>query len=215
MCFSATASFVAGTLLLGIGIAAIKKVKNPKQYLFASMPLIFSFQQFTEGFVWLSLLHPAYEPFHKPATYTFLILAQMHWPLWVPFSIMLIEKNKIRKHILIVFSAIGALVACYLIYCFIDYPVNSQIGSYHIFYEIHFPVSNTFYGRATYFALTVIPPFISSIKRMHWLAWATLVSYIAAKVFFNEYAVSVWCFFAAIISIIIYVIVRAQAKKSE
>ena len=45
MCFSATASFGASIVLTGIGVASLKQVKEPAQYPFASIPLIFGVQQ--------------------------------------------------------------------------------------------------------------------------------------------------------------------------
>ena len=60
MCFSATASFGASTILMGAGIVTLKMVKDPKQIMFASIPILFSIQQFTEGFVWLTYHNAQY-----------------------------------------------------------------------------------------------------------------------------------------------------------
>jgi len=55
MCFSASASFAGGAVLTTIGVASVSKVSDPKQKLFAEIPLLFAFQQFAEGVVWLTL----------------------------------------------------------------------------------------------------------------------------------------------------------------
>ena len=55
MCFSAAASFTAGAVLTGIGVATLRKVEHPTYYLFASIPLLFAVQQFSEGVLWLTL----------------------------------------------------------------------------------------------------------------------------------------------------------------
>lgn len=55
MCFSSIASFAASGILVVVGIASIKKVEYPSQLMFAGIPILFSGQQFTEGFVWLAL----------------------------------------------------------------------------------------------------------------------------------------------------------------
>jgi len=55
MCFSATASFGASAVLGVIGIVAVAKAKTNPQRVFATIPLIFSVQQLSEGFLWLSL----------------------------------------------------------------------------------------------------------------------------------------------------------------
>jgi len=53
MCFSAGASFTAGTLLTFAGTETLRKVHKPSQIVFASIPLFFAFQQFAEGVLWL------------------------------------------------------------------------------------------------------------------------------------------------------------------
>lgn len=53
MCFSAEASFISGTVLVTIGVAAIRLCKHPKELLFASIPLLLGVQQFSEGYLWL------------------------------------------------------------------------------------------------------------------------------------------------------------------
>ena len=98
MCFSTSASFGAGVVLAVIAIAAIKKAKSGPETFFAGIPLMFSFQQITEGFVWVSLSNPGYSSLQQVSTYTFLFIAQVVWPLWVPLSIYLLEKNEKRKY---------------------------------------------------------------------------------------------------------------------
>ena len=93
MCFSAGASFGAGVVLSVIGIASLKKVQTPSQIVFASVPLIFSVQQITEGFLWLALSNPAFAFLQQFTTYTFLFFAQVVWPMWVPLAIFLLEKE--------------------------------------------------------------------------------------------------------------------------
>ena len=44
MCFSATASFVAGTSLSAIGVATIRKAERPSEFPFALIPLLFGFR---------------------------------------------------------------------------------------------------------------------------------------------------------------------------
>jgi hypothetical protein len=54
MCFSATASFSAGTVLLGLGALTLKLVRHPRELMFAAIPLLFAIQQWTEGVIWLT-----------------------------------------------------------------------------------------------------------------------------------------------------------------
>lgn len=55
MCFSATASFTSSAIIGVIGVLTLAKSNQPKEWLFASIPLLFALHQFAEGAVWLAL----------------------------------------------------------------------------------------------------------------------------------------------------------------
>ncbi len=45
MCFSASASFIAGTSLCAIGVATVKRAEARSELPFAMIPLLFGIQQ--------------------------------------------------------------------------------------------------------------------------------------------------------------------------
>lgn len=49
MCFSATTSFAAGSVLWVVGIATLMKAKRKSELPFAMIPLLFGVRQFIEG----------------------------------------------------------------------------------------------------------------------------------------------------------------------
>ena len=212
MCFSASASFGAGIVLSVIGVASIKKVQSPSQIVFASIPLIFSVQQIAEGFLWLALSNPVYASLQQVTTYTFLFLAQVVWPLWIPLAILLVEKEDKRKKTQKLLVAIGVLLSFYLAYCLLSYNVQAKIIGYHISYEQDYPVGLSLVGGVFYFIATIAPPFFSTIKKMWLLGVAILISYIITIIFYEDYFVSVWCFFASVISISIFIIMQKIKK---
>ena len=114
MCFSATVSFSAGIVLGITGVVAIKKMESPKQLAFAIIPFLFAFQQFIEGVLWLALMHDEFSYLASFATYVFLFVAQIIWPVWVPFSIMCLENSSGRKKVCFVILAIGIMLSSYL-----------------------------------------------------------------------------------------------------
>jgi hypothetical protein len=212
MCFSAGASFGAGAVLSVVGITAIKQSNTSLQMVFAGIPLIFAVQQVTEGFVWLSLLNPAYAPWLQPATYIFLTFAYIVWPSWVPLSVLLLEKNSRRKKILFSGLASGLLVSLYLAYRLLTQHIHAEIIGMHISYDLGFPGSALRYSAILYFASTAIPPFISSVKKMWLFGFSITVAYIITRLFFEDYELSVWCFFAAIISAAVFTIILDLQK---
>ena len=215
MCFSATASFGAGIVLSAIGVASIKKVWHPSQIIFASTPLIFAVQQFSEGVLWVILPNLAYATLQHVITHFFLFFAQIVWPIWVPVAILLLEQEATRKKIQKALVGVGILVSCYLAYCMLSYHVQAKIIGYHVSYEQDFPGAFRNYIGALYVIVTVAPPFFSHIKRIWLLGLTTFISYIVTTIFYDNYLVSVWCFFASVISASIYVVMIEIKKDSK
>lgn len=215
MCFSAGASFGAGVLLSGIGIASLKQVKEPVQIPFATIPLIFASQQIIEGFLWLSFTSMPSQILQSSTTYVFLFIAQVIWPWWIPFSILKVEPNLKRKIVLRILLVIGIIVSLYLLYCLLKFNIEAKVLEYHISYEQDYPMMLSKYGGILYVISTVAPALISSIRRMNYLGYSILVSYIISDVFYEGYVVSVWCFFASIISILVYTVMHVLRNTSE
>ncbi|MFD2146190.1 DUF6629 family protein [Mucilaginibacter antarcticus] len=184
----------------------VKKVRHRSQVLFAAIPLIFAVQQISEGVLWLVLPHPELLHFKNGITYFFLIFAQIIWPLWLPVAVLLLEKSKTRKIFQKVLAGIGLLVSCYLTYCLIVYPVHAILNCYHIDYEQIYPEKFRVAGGLLYIIATIVPPLFSHIKRMWILSLTVFISYIITTAFYDNYVVSVWCFFASVVSLAVYYI---------
>lgn len=230
MCFSATASFAASAVLGTVGVIAVAKAKTNPQRVFAVIPLIFSLQQLSEGFLWLSLKEPTLASWQPFFTYAFLVFAMGVWPFWIPFSIWLLEKDVKRKKIMNLFVWIGAVVTAGVGVVLSIYPVEAVTpfcyncpGSSteslrnHLHYEFAIPqmVKNLIIAFSVlYIVATIIAPFISSIKKMRWLGIVFLASYLFAVVFYNGFVISVWCFFAAVLSFVVQWIISDLQRNS-
>ncbi|MEP7374971.1 MAG: DUF6629 family protein [Chitinophagaceae bacterium] len=217
MCFSAGASFGASAVLSLIGSAAIVKARTIPQGLFAGIPLIFSVQQLAEGILWLSFKNTGLEAAQPFFTYTFLVFAMMLWPVWIPFTLRLLEKDSRRKKIMSVLLGIGVLVSMGVGCVLMLYDVHVISTHHHIHYRVDFPT-----GRRVlilpfsllYFIATIITPFISGIKRMKWIGVGFLASYLFAIIFYSGFVVSVWCYFAAILSVVVLWILSDLRKSA-
>ena len=213
MCFSTVASFTGGVIVSAIGVATIRKVHKPSQIVFASIPLFFGLQQIAEGFVWLSLQNPEYGGFLKPATYAFLIMAEVFWPFMTPLAVLLMEKNKKRINILRGFLGLGIAVSLYFIYCLLTYNVTPEIRGYHVEYIEGYPKSLKLVVFSLYLVSSIIPLFVSTIKRTYLLGILMAFSCLVTIIFFTQFLTSVWCFFGALISIVILWILRDARRK--
>jgi hypothetical protein len=213
MCFSAPASFTSGVLLTFVGTETLKKVHKPSQIALACISLFFAFQQFTEGVLWLTIGRAGYAGLQTVSTYIFVIMAEVIWPILVPFSVLIMEENKTRKRILYVLQTIGAAVGLYYLYRLMFYDVKAAISIKHIVYNNTAPHSSAVLSIVFYLAATIIPLFVSSIKRIYIVGIVMGISFIVAALFYQCCLISVWCFFAAVISFIIFYIIKDAHKK--
>lgn len=90
MCFSATASFTAGTTLSVVGVLTVRKSEGMRELPLAVVPLLFGLQQLTEGAVWVSLNHDL-SSLQSWSTYIYSMFSHVLWPIFVPFAILLLE----------------------------------------------------------------------------------------------------------------------------
>lgn len=219
MCFSASASFGASMIIGSIGGVALKKAKTSSQKVFALIPIFFAMQQFIEGLLWLYLLEPAGTSSNfgliSTTTYLFLIFAWIIWPSFIPYTFYLLEKNIKRKRVLKGLVFLGILVSIVLTYILIFHKTTPIISNYHIRYEVSFTHSMAWVLAVFYIVSTVFSCFVSSIKWIWSLGVINLCSYVISKLVFGEYVLSVWCFFAAISSVIILFIIFKMIKEEN
>ena len=216
MCFSAGASFAGGVVISAIGAATLGKAKKPQQKLFAGIPLLFGFQQFAEGILWITLKSGTQEQLQNVTAYIFLVTALLIWPVMVPLSVRLMEQRTNRKKILAGLALIGGVLSLFYSYCLIFYDVTPQIQNFHIQYIDEFPLIPVRIAFVFYLVSTITPLFVSSVRRIWLFGVLIAVSCLITGIFFAQYLTSVWCFFAAFISVVIYWILSgSQSKKSE
>ncbi len=204
MCFSATASFTASAVLLLCGIAALTRAKE-KQRLFAMIPILFSIQQFIEGTIWQSLMagQPA-----QMAIYAYLTFVYIVWPNWPALAITQMAPTAKEKLNLRLPLFAGIITSCIAIAAFFVTTPQAAITCSHIAYRADLPSWLWLPGSALYLFATLAPFFISSIAHM-WIMGVVLgISYVATLLFYKVALTSVWCFFAALLSVFVFIILK-------
>ena len=200
MCFSATASFIAGVSLSALGVATMKKTERKAEIPFAMIPLLFGIQQIIEGMLWLSFRFDA-PLLNVMMTYAFTLFSHVLWPMFVPFSIVLVETVAWRKKAIWTFQFIGIAVGLYLLYWIVRFPVTSKVDEHIVYVSPHFynvPVM------ALYLAATCVGCFFSSHKIINIFGILALLLFMVAYWIHTVAFFSIWCFFAAILSVVIY-----------
>lgn len=215
MCFSASASFLAGSGLLVTGLVALRKTRDPSETMFASMPLLFGLQQLAEGVVWLTADTDSLYIWHKAASAVFLFFAFIIWPTWIPLALSKLEQNPFRKKVLHLLTAYGVFISLSLLITLLWHGTHATV-EHHIIYKIvlekifSLPVLITLYAIAT-----VLPFFVMSTKSLWAFGGLQLISAVITYYVFTRYFVSVWCFFAALISVTIVALLPIKNREKR
>ncbi len=205
MCFSAPASFIAGTALSAIGLIALRNTRKRTEVPFAMIPLLFGIQQLIEGVIWLTFSYDA--PILKETmTYVYSVFSHVLWPIYVPLAVGIMEAVSWRKKAIFAFGAAGLAVGLYLLYYIVATPMVAEVVGSHIVYDSpHFYLIPVM---IVYLAATCVSCFFSSHGFVKLFGALMFLSFVAAYIIHVMALVSVWCFFAAIISLLIYVHLR-------
>lgn len=201
MCFSATASFTAGAVLLGLGTLTLRAAREPRELPLAAIPLLFAVQQLSEGVIWLTFTREA-PLLNAFMTHFYSFFSHVLWPVFVPAAVLLIEPPGLRRRVLLAFVAAGAAVGAYQLYFLVSFPIISQPVGQHIEY-----VSPHFFAATAitlYLAATAVSPLVSTHRMVTVFGILALSSFGAAYFFYAKWFISVWCFFAALLSAVIY-----------
>lgn len=153
-----------------------------------------------EGALWLSFRFDAPQ-LKVTSTYLFSIFSHVLWPIYIPFAIGLLETVPWRPNVIWTFQAIGLGVGSYLLYNLVALPVTAVAAANIVYVSPHFfqvPLMSL------YLAATCVSCFFSSWAMVRLFGARALVLFLLAYGFFTVALISVWCFFAAVLSVIIY-----------
>ena len=150
----------------------------------------------------------------------FLFFSHCFWLFWVPFSIFWSEERPIQKRTLLGLTLLGGLLGAsvYLPVWLNDW-VQVAIAHRHITYDVRLIYNDVVpwsLGRLFYASLVVLPLILSEKTAVNLLGGLIGLSMAITVIMYQSiFFISVWCFFAAIISIyIIYMMRRFRAVEA-
>jgi len=210
MCFSATGSFALSGILIGIGAASVVRSASPSHRMLAAAPILFGAQQAAEGVVWLTVGAPSDAMVQRLAVDVFLGFALVVWPLWVPLSLQRLERDAGRRRILTGLCWFAGIVSASAAVLLSRWQSFAQVAGHSLRYD--YPgTSNAALHLLlvlAYIVSTVLPFFVSTSKLARTLGLTLVLSVVAAALIRREALTSVWCFFAAILSGVIFLAVN-------
>lgn len=200
MCFSAQASFAASAVLLIVGAATVRRARMRSELPYAWIPVLFGVQQLLEGALWLTFPDRA-ALLNTVLTHAYSFFSHVLWPIYVPLAGLALETVPWRRRVLIAIALAGSAVGLYLLVTLFTLPIVATVTGQHIAYE-----SPHFYALAAmslYLLGTCASLMFSSHARVVAFGVAAFVSAVAAYAFYATWFISVWCFFAGALSVLV------------
>lgn len=213
MCFSASASFTASAILIPAGIYCIKKASECARPYWAIglLPLVFGIQQLFEGFIWLA--QGTADDSRLPAL-GFLFFSHLFWLFWIPFSCYFLETRSLRRKVFLGFAVLGLLHGLIMYIPFVlntnwfkvELMKHSIVYATRLLYDDFVPRIAV---RGLYAVIVLVPLLFSSDRNVKIFGVIILLSVVLSTIFFGYAFISVWCYFAAILSVyILFMILR-------
>lgn len=202
MCFSAEANFVASAVIGAVGIATLRHVRQPRAVLFAATPLLFALHQFTEGFVWLGVDKMLRPEALGHVTFMFILYAQGILPFLMPVAVLLMEGPGLRRKIIIALTIPGALLCIYTVYALMAFHSEAVVEHHSLAYRN--PATDRWWVALVYVVATCGTLVASSHRVVRWFGVLNLMGVIATLLIKSYAFTSIWCLYAAIVSMILY-----------
>jgi len=208
MCFTAAASFGLSAVLLPAGAYCVWSALGKRKALLglAIIPLVFGAQQFSEGLVWRGLDQGSIS-LARMAAFAYLYFALAFWPFWGPLCAFLTEMDVRKRRLLACFTLLGFVGGLVL---FLTVALNPdvlivEVRHHSIFYDLDqspaFHMIPQAYWQLLYVIIVGVPLLIAPSRGFVFLGIAVVVFALITQIFYWYAFVSVWCFFAALLSL--------------
>jgi hypothetical protein len=224
MCFSASASFTASAVLMPLGLYSTHLARSnqqPNYVPLALVPFFFGVQQLVEGLEWTALDQGRIEPLTTLAGLGFLFFAYCFWMVWIPWSAWSISRSTDShglqhrlRWVAIVSTVLG--VAFYLPVLFDPPAVQPAVHSTgRLLYDVsnlhsivHNFINTQPVGELLYWGFIVLPLLAVADKAVKLFGVLIFVSIFLTWLTYSATFNSVWCFYCAVLSIVVIWIVN-------
>ena len=212
MCFSPEADFAAGAVVAGVGVETLRRVRVRRELIVGALPLLFGLHQLVDGFVWLGLRGQVSSGLGDAAKEAYIVYAHAVLPMVVPLGFTLLEPDRSRSRFMWPLVCLGLLLGVYLLWQVTAYPVGAQPQARCIDYTTHTP--NDVLIGVLYVVVTCGPALMSSRRYLRWFGLISLAGVIAVALVRVNELTSLWCLYAALVSVLILEHFRRQ-RSSE
>ncbi|MGB6245983.1 DUF6629 family protein [Gordonia sp. (in: high G+C Gram-positive bacteria)] len=201
MCFSATASFV-GAGVVAAGVVSLTLVRERRQVPFAALPFLFGIHQALEGWTWLALDGRESATLGGPGVHMWVMFAWAVLPAYIPWSVRLMETDARRRRRQLVPLAVGVVLSLYMITLAAAPTVSVTVVHGSLDYGLGVPFSAA-WAAVPYVFATCLAPMLSSFTFVVVMGAGNLVAMSVAAMMNAAGYASIWCTFAAFLSLIV------------
>lgn len=183
--------------MVAVSALTLRQTARSAEIPYAAIPLLFGLQQLIEGSLWLTFAD-APSRLNDTLTHLYALFSHVLWPIFVPIAVLLLEPIQWRRTVLKALAIGGTIAGLYLLYFWAVAPTTSTVVGQHIIYNSpHFYIVPIL---LLYVLSTCVSSMVSSHPAIRWFGAASLASYVVASAFYSVWFISVWCFFAAVMS---------------
>lgn len=119
MCFSMQADFIAGVLVLPVGVLSLRTARGAREVAFAALPILFGLHQLVEVLVWDGASAYVSSAFAHAAAVAYVVFAVPVLPTLIPVAVLLLEPPGRRSRIL-PFVLLGVVVSAYFTWTILE-----------------------------------------------------------------------------------------------
>ncbi|MEE9177858.1 MAG: DUF6629 family protein [Acidimicrobiia bacterium] len=201
MCYSPEVDLIAGLAVGAVGIEAIRHVDDRRNLALAAVPVVLAAHLLVEAVAWWGLEGSVSPAAGDLAVSVYLIIALGVVPVLVPYAVMRSEPDRQRQARMFPFVLLGIGVSIVLLFGMATNPHGATIGGRYLAYHTVDPA----YGlTAGFYVIAVCTPFLmSSQRRLVVFGVANIVALTLLSVLLSSGLISLWCFWAAVSSVVI------------
>jgi hypothetical protein len=211
VCFSAEADIVAGVIVTGVGVDALRHMGQGRELALAAIPVLFGVHQLIEVPVWWGVEGQVSEGVASGAAWLYLFIAFGVIPWIVPAAIRQLEPDRRRRSLMTWLIGLGVLVAAALTVPTVIGPITVTDGGHYLDYSAPLVQGGII---TVLYVLATCGTFLLSSDRVVRIAGVLNLAVVATlAVMLTSGVISLWCVWAAVSSIAIAIHLRRMHRQ--
>lgn len=213
MCWNAEASFIGAGVVGVVGVATLTQVKKKEEVLLGALPLGFAFHQALEGVTWLNLDNSVDATLRGWGVHLWVLYAWALLPAWLPIGVRLIEPDERRRRWMVPLLVIGVALSLFMLTQALQPEIEVRVLESNLDYML--PLDIGIYLALPYILATCLSPILSSHKWILVFGIGNVLALTAATIMKAADFSSIWCTFAAFLSVLIFVHFYTTRQKEK